>query len=199
VENECCAKHRQLVVPKHEKLRSNNFISSATASQSGLSSFDPYGLSSDDEEYSTPENVAKTTPGQCDCAALSLTAARLYSNWPPKSQKNWGQFNPNLNDYHSDPMEIGRTYTGAIEYKDWSVLLFAGLDGELPIHYVNLPRSLYIFWSILDLITDDNLQFVNQLTDMISICSSPFWVFGMWLFWYTSQFLDCYHELAATV
>jgi len=35
VENEYCSKHRRLLVTKHEKLRSNNFIPSATASQCG--------------------------------------------------------------------------------------------------------------------------------------------------------------------
>jgi len=48
VENEYCAKHRRLLVTKHAKLWSNDVISSATASQSGQSSCDQYGLSSDD-------------------------------------------------------------------------------------------------------------------------------------------------------
>jgi hypothetical protein len=39
-----------------------------------------------------------------------LTAARLYSNSPPEASKNWGQINPNLNDYHSDPIEISSTF-----------------------------------------------------------------------------------------
>ena len=69
VDNEYCAKHRQLSVTKHEKLLSNDFIHSAMPSQSGQSSFDPYDLSSGDEEYLTPENLAETTPGQSDCAA----------------------------------------------------------------------------------------------------------------------------------
>jgi len=30
-------------------------------------------------------------------------------NSPPEAPKNWGQINPSLNDYHSDPMEISRT------------------------------------------------------------------------------------------
>jgi len=52
-----------LSVTKHEKLQSNDFIHSATPSLSGQSSFDPYDLSSGDEEYLTPENLAETTPG----------------------------------------------------------------------------------------------------------------------------------------
>jgi len=39
-----------------------------------------------------------------------LTAARIYFNSPPDTPKTCGQINPNLNDYHSDPMEIGSTF-----------------------------------------------------------------------------------------
>jgi len=64
VENENCAKHRCVLVNyKHESLPSSNLIPFATASGSCQSSFDPYYLSSDDEEYLTPNNVAETTPG----------------------------------------------------------------------------------------------------------------------------------------
>jgi len=110
VENEYCAKHRRLSVTKHEKLQSNDFIHSATPSQSGQSSFDPYDLSSSDEEYLTPKNWVETTPGRCDRAACLLTAARLYLNSLPESPKNWGQVTPDLDDYHSDPMEISRIF-----------------------------------------------------------------------------------------
>jgi len=79
------------------------------ASQSGQLSFNPYGLCSDDEERLTPRNVAETTPGQTDWAARLLTAARLYLNSPQKSPKTWGQTHLNLDDCHSDPMEIGST------------------------------------------------------------------------------------------
>jgi hypothetical protein len=44
-----------------------------------------------------------------DRAVRLLTAARLYLNLPPEAPKNLGQINPNLNDYHSDPMEISST------------------------------------------------------------------------------------------
>jgi len=54
--------------------------------------------------------VAETTPGRRDRAARLLTAARLYLNSPPEAPKNWGQINPNLNDYQSDPMEISSTF-----------------------------------------------------------------------------------------
>jgi len=106
VENEYCAKDRRVPVNILENVPSINLVLSATASGSYQSSFDPYDLSSDDEEYLTPNNVAETTPRRSDRAAHSLTAARLYLNSPPEAPKNWGQINPNLNDYHSDPMEI---------------------------------------------------------------------------------------------
>jgi len=34
----------------------------------------------------------------------------LYLNSPPELPQNWGQVNPNLNDYRSDPMEISNTF-----------------------------------------------------------------------------------------
>jgi len=104
VENEYWAKHRRVLVNKLETVPSSNLVPSATASGSYQSSFDPYDLSGDDEEYLTRNNVAETTHGRSDCAARLLTAARLYLNSPPEAPKNWVQINPNLNDYHSDQM-----------------------------------------------------------------------------------------------
>jgi len=64
VENGYCAKHRRVPVNKHESLPSSNLIPSAMASGFCQSSFDPYDLSSDDDEYITPNNVAeKRHPG----------------------------------------------------------------------------------------------------------------------------------------
>jgi len=110
VENEYCAKHRCVPVNKPESIPSNNLIPSATASGSGQSSFDSYHLSNDDEEYLTLNNVAETTPRRSNHAARLLTAARLHLNSPPEAPKNWGQINPNLNDYDSNPMEISSTF-----------------------------------------------------------------------------------------
>jgi len=56
-----------------------------------------------------PNNVVETTPRLSDCAAPSLTAAKLHLNLLPESPKNWGQFNPNLDNYHSDAMAISST------------------------------------------------------------------------------------------
>ena len=97
-------------VIKPESVPSNNIFASATAPASGQSSFDPYDMSCDDKEYLTPENVAETTPGLCDLASHLLTAARLHLNSPPEWPKNWGQIDPNLDDYHSNPLEISSTF-----------------------------------------------------------------------------------------
>jgi hypothetical protein len=79
-----------MAVNKPQSLPSSNHISSATASQSGQSSFDPYDLSSDDEEYLTPNNLAKMLPGQSDYTASLLTAATLNLNSPPEAPNNSG-------------------------------------------------------------------------------------------------------------
>jgi len=110
VEIEYCLKHRCVAVNKLESLPSSNLIPSPTASGSCQSSFDPDDSSSNDDEYLTPNNVAETTPGQCDCAPRLLTPAMLYYNWPPETPKNQGQIISELNEYHSDPMEIRSTF-----------------------------------------------------------------------------------------
>jgi len=73
---------------KLESILSSNLVPSATVSGSCQSSFDPYDLSSNDEEYLPPNNVAETTPGQSDHAARLLTAARLYLHSLPEAPKN---------------------------------------------------------------------------------------------------------------
>jgi len=118
VQNEYCDKHRHAPVNKIETVPSSNLVPSATASGSYQSSFDPYDLSSNDEEYLTPNNVPETTSGGSDRAARILTAARLYSNSPPEAPINWGHINPYLNDYHSDPMEISSTFW-ILDITDW--------------------------------------------------------------------------------
>jgi len=110
VEDEYCTKHQRTPVNKLETVPSHNLVPSATASGSYQSSIDPYDLSSDDEEYLTPNNVPETTAGQSDCAPCFLCAAMLYFNSPHEAPNNWGQINPNLNDYYSDPMENSSTF-----------------------------------------------------------------------------------------
>jgi len=50
------------------------------------------------------------TPGRSDRAAPVWTAARLYLSSPPAAPKDWGQTNPDLNDYRSDRMVIRRAF-----------------------------------------------------------------------------------------
>ena len=61
-ENEYCAKHRCLDVIKPKSVPSNNLFSSAMVWKSAESSYNHNDLSSDDEEYLMPKNVAETTP-----------------------------------------------------------------------------------------------------------------------------------------
>jgi hypothetical protein len=79
-----------LPVTKLETMPDNNLGSSAMPARSGQSSYDPYDLSCNDEEYVMPNNVAESTHGQRDRAARLLTAARLYFNSPPELPQNWG-------------------------------------------------------------------------------------------------------------
>jgi hypothetical protein len=109
VENEYCVKHQRVPVNNFVTIPSSNLVPTAMASGSYQSSFDAYDSSSDDEEYVAPHNVTETTPGRSDRAPCFLTASRLYSTSPPEPPKNWGQCNPNINDYHSNPMEISST------------------------------------------------------------------------------------------
>jgi len=39
-----------------------------------------------------------------------MTAPCLYLNSPSDEPMNWGQIKPNLDDYHSDPMQISSTF-----------------------------------------------------------------------------------------
>jgi len=110
VENEYCAKHRHVRLNKHASLPRSKLNPSETVLGSCQSSFDAYDLSSDDEEYLMPDNVADTTPGRCNRAARWVTAARLNLYSPPVAPMNWGQIDPHFNDYHSDPMEISCTF-----------------------------------------------------------------------------------------
>jgi len=110
VDNEYSAKHRQMSVIIPDNVPGSSIFPSAKASGSGQSSFDPYDLSSDDDEYITPKRVAEMTPRQSNRTERLLTTARLYLNAPPEAPKHWWQVNPNFNDYHSDPMEISSTF-----------------------------------------------------------------------------------------
>jgi hypothetical protein len=76
------------------------------ASESGQLFIDQYDLSSDDEEYLILDNVGETSTRQKEHTALYLTAARNYLNSPSEAAMIRWQINTNLNNVHSDAMEI---------------------------------------------------------------------------------------------
>jgi hypothetical protein len=39
-----------------------------------------------------------------------MSAATLNLSSTPEAPKNWGPINPNINDYHSETVEISRTF-----------------------------------------------------------------------------------------
>ena len=61
--NKYCANHRRLPVFKPENILHGNVFPCALASGFGQLSFDPYDLSSDDNDYLTPKCIAQMTPG----------------------------------------------------------------------------------------------------------------------------------------
>jgi len=110
LETKYCAKHWCVVVNTPERIPISNPVPSPIASVLAQSTLDWYDLSNDDEEYLTPHNLAQMSPGQSDCAASLFTTARLNLNSLPEAPNNWGRNHPNLNDYHSHPIEICSTF-----------------------------------------------------------------------------------------
>jgi hypothetical protein len=110
VDNEYCAKHQHGPVKKPENVQQHNFVPHAMASWAGQLTLDPHNLSSNDEEYLMPNNVAETTLGWCDCVKSLLSATRLCLRSPPEAPKNWGHTNAILNEYLSNPLEISSKF-----------------------------------------------------------------------------------------
>jgi len=142
-EYEYCAKRRRLPVIQHESVPTNNLFSSAMATTSGQSSYDPCDLSIDDEDYLMPKHVAKSTPRQSDDAARLLTVARRNLNSPPEWPQNGGQINPNHKDYHSHPMEISSTIL-IPDIADWW-----RQEEEVHLKYTNLPNVVHNIFFII--------------------------------------------------
>jgi len=84
VENEYSAKHRHLPVTKPESVLHDNFLSPTMASRYGQSTYNPYDMSSNDDKYLMPKNVAETTPRRSNRVAQLLTAPRLYLHALPE-------------------------------------------------------------------------------------------------------------------
>jgi hypothetical protein len=83
--------------PDHDQ--PSTFFPTGNASGLGQSSFDPYELSSNDDEYLTPKCMTGMPSGRTGHAAHLLTVARLNLNRPPASPKNWGLVNHKVHDY----------------------------------------------------------------------------------------------------
>jgi len=143
VENEHCAKHGLVLVIEPKSVPSNNLFPSATGTRTNQCSFASYGMSSDDGISLMPTSVAKMTPGGSDRAGCILATARLHLNPLPELPKNWRQVNPNLSDYHSDPMEISSTLK-IPEITDWGCR-----QEEAHSHYADLPNVARIMLSII--------------------------------------------------
>ena len=143
MEREYCTKHWRVPVTTLENLPSSYVVPSASASGSCKSSFHPYNLFSDDEEYLTRNNAGETTPGQSYRAACSLTAATRCSNSPPEARKRWGQINPNLNNYLSDPKVISSTFSLPDVTDSWRQ------QEETHSKYANLPNVACDIFSII--------------------------------------------------
>jgi hypothetical protein len=60
------------------------------ASGFGQSSFDPYKISSNDEECLKATNVAEMIPRLSNCTAYLSTTTGLYLNSLPEAPKTWG-------------------------------------------------------------------------------------------------------------
>jgi len=152
------------------------------------SCLDRYDLSSHDEQYCTQNNVAETKPGQSDCAACLLTARRLDLNSLPEARQNWRQSNPNVNDEHSDPMEMGSIFWTP-DICDWwrqqheifNVWLFStgncqliGCDNDSGPESISTTRNWHNKHCDLhdpnvhdDDCTADNESAIEQLNDMV--------------------------------
>jgi len=110
VENKYCAKDWQIAIIKPENAEGSNCFLSAKASGFRQSSFDPYDLCSDDDKYLATKSMPEMTPRRSHRGAPWLTARRIYLILPAEAPQNWGQVNPNLNDYHFYPMEISSRF-----------------------------------------------------------------------------------------
>jgi hypothetical protein len=78
-----------VTIPENDQ--HSNIFHSENGSGFGQSSFDPYVLPSDDDEYLTPKFLAETTPGQTDRAAQLLNTGSLDLNLCLNHQRTGGK------------------------------------------------------------------------------------------------------------
>jgi len=84
VENEYCTKHRRFPMIKPESIPSNNLFPPPMASRSHQSSYDPYDLSSNNEEYLKPKDDAETTRRWSDLRSMLIDSHKAlfeFTTW----------------------------------------------------------------------------------------------------------------------
>ena len=167
VENEYCGKHQHVPVNTLESLPCSKLAPSAPASESCQSSSDPDDLWSDNWDYSTPKDVAETTPGWSYHAACLLTAARLYCNSPPEAPNNWGRINPNLDDYHYDPIQISSTFW-LQDITDWW-----HQQEEMHSKYANLSNVARVIFSIISHVVGVEASFILRKMSLAAGSQKP--------------------------
>jgi hypothetical protein len=67
-------------------------------------------MSSNDDGYMNPNNVAETANGQHNSAVRLLTVCCLYFDSPPEAPKNWWQMNRNFKNNHSGTIESSHKF-----------------------------------------------------------------------------------------
>jgi hypothetical protein len=78
-----------------------------------------------------------------------VTATRIYLNSPPKAPKNCGQINANLNDYHSNQVEISSTISIPDITNSWRQLKethskYADLSNVARDIFSNIPHHVRV-------------------------------------------------------
>jgi hypothetical protein len=118
VEHEYCSKDPILPNFILETTNDNDPFSTSPVSGPGHLFYNPNVLSTDDAEYMTPANLIESTPGRSHCAAQPLTTTTLYLKSLPEAPRRWGQINPNLNDYHTDAIDVSSAFWMS-DVTDW--------------------------------------------------------------------------------
>jgi hypothetical protein len=110
-------------------------------------SFNSYDVSSNNGQYLTPECFAAITHGWHNWAARVMTPSRLYSSSPHEKSKSSRQIHQNLNDNHSDPIEITRTLclpdiTNCLWQQGETHLKYAALSTVVHDRFSIIPDSV---------------------------------------------------------
>jgi len=110
MDNKYYAKLGHIPVITPETISSSSLFSCTLTSRSGQCAYNPNDMSSNDEKYLMPKNVAEMPPARSHSAARLMTPTKLCFNSPPDLHQSWGQVHQHLNDHHSDPREFSSTF-----------------------------------------------------------------------------------------